>query len=59
MQELQLLTQKQEVREEVLQEKSLDKKEQEMQELVQTDLQSEKKVELHLVREMIETLHLQ
>jgi hypothetical protein len=49
------LTQKQEEREEVLQEKSTDKKVQVELEWVQTDLQSGKKVELLLVQEMIET----
>jgi len=51
------LTQKQEVKEEVLLEKSIDRKELVEQEWVQIDLQSEKKVEWHLVQEIIETLH--
>lgn len=55
MRELQLLIRKQEVRGEVLLEKSTDKKVQVELEWVQIDLQSEKKVELLLVREMIET----
>jgi len=52
-----LLIQKQDEKEEVLLEKSIDKKVLVEQEWVQIDLQSEKKVELYLVQKIIETLH--
>ena len=45
------LTQKQEEKEEVQQERYIDKKEQVVQEWVETDHQSERKVEWYLVQE--------